>query len=154
MTLTDDVEAGPLAAINRLLEATNKHDLEGLAGCFAPGYVNETPAHPLRGFTGRETVRSNWEQLFTGVPNITARMLAHSVTGDHVWAELHLSGSRRDGTAHDVTGVIVFRVEEGIISNARFYLEPVERTMESVDDAAERVTHRVTHGRPAAQPVT
>ena len=63
MTLTDDAGAGPLAVIHRLLEATNKHDLESLAECFAPGYVNETPAHPTRGFTGRDTIRSNWEQL-------------------------------------------------------------------------------------------
>lgn len=62
MTLTDDAGAGPLAVIHRLLEATNKHDLESLAECFAPGYVNETPAHPTRGFTGRDTIRSNWEQ--------------------------------------------------------------------------------------------
>lgn len=118
MTLTDDREAGPLAIINRLLEATNKHDLEALAECFAPGYVNETPAHPTRGFTGRE---------------------------------LHLKGARRDGTPHEMTGVIIFDVDQGIISSARFYLEPVEQVL-TVDDTADRVTHRVTHGRPAVQP--
>lgn len=150
MTLTDG-EAGPLATINRLLEATNKHDLESLAECFAPGYVNETPAHPARGFTGRDTIRSNWEQLFTGVPDITARMLSHSVNGSNVWTELHLTGARRDGTPHEMTGVIIFGVEEGIIISARFYLEPVEKAV-TVDDTADRVSHRVTHGRPAVQP--
>lgn len=151
MTLTDDGEAGPLAVINRLLEATNKHDLEALADCFAPGYVNETPAHPARGFTGRDTIRSNWEQLFAGVPDIKARLLSHSVNGSTIWTELHLTGARRDGTPHELTGVIIFGLDEGIISSARFYLEPVEKVL-TVDDTADRVTHRVTHGRPAVQP--
>ncbi|SDW68121.1 SnoaL-like domain-containing protein [Arthrobacter sp. cf158] len=151
MTLTDDGEAGPLAVINRLLEATNKHDLESLAACFAPGYVNETPAHPTRGFTGRDTIRNNWEQLFTGVPDIKAHLLAHSVSGSTIWTELQLKGAWRDGTPHEMTGVIIFGVDGGIINSARFYLEPVEKAA-TVDDTADRVTHRVTHGRPAAQP--
>jgi len=151
MTRTDAGEAGSLAVINRLLEATNKHDLESLAACFAPGYVNETPAHPTRGFTGRDTIRSNWEQLFTGVPDIKAHLLSHSVNGSTIWTELQLKGARRDGTPHEMTGVIIFGVDEDIISSARFYLEPVEKVV-AVDDTAERVTHRVTHGRPAVEP--
>lgn len=149
MTLTDDVYAGPLAVINRLLEATNKHDAEALAECFAPGYVNETPAHPMRGFTGRDQVRSNWESLFAGVPNISARLLSHSVSGNSVWTEWTLAGSRRDGHSHEMAGVIVFGVDEGVIHSARFYMEPVERHSGDINDAIERVTHRVTHGRPA-----
>ncbi|BCW50194.1 nuclear transport factor 2 family protein [Arthrobacter sp. StoSoilB13] len=151
MTLTDDAEAGPLAVIHRLLEATNKHDLEALAECFAPGYVNETPAHPTRGFTGRDAIRSNWEQLFTGVPNIRVRMVSHSVSHNQAWTELHMQGSWRDGTPHELTGVIIFGVEEGVINSARFYMEPVEHFVR-VDDTADRVSHRVTHGRPAVEP--
>ncbi|HKU03274.1 MAG TPA: nuclear transport factor 2 family protein [Arthrobacter sp.] len=146
MTLTDDAGAGPLAVIHRLLEATNKHDLESLADCFSPGYVNETPAHPTRGFTGRDTIRTNWEQLFTGVPDIKVRMVSHSVTTSQVWTELHMQGSWRDGTPHELTGVVIFGVEEGAINTARFYMEPVEHLVR-MDDTADRVSHRVTHGR-------
>ncbi|AMB41821.1 nuclear transport factor 2 family protein [Arthrobacter sp. TES] len=150
MTLTDDAGAGPLAVIHRLLEATNKHDLESLAECFAPGYVNETPAHPTRGFTGRDTIRSNWEQLFTGVPDIKVRMVSHSVSADQVWTELHMQGAWRDGTPHELTGVVIFGVEEHAINSARFYMEPVEH-LPRVVDTADRVSHRVTHGRPATR---
>ncbi|XAS67213.1 nuclear transport factor 2 family protein [Micrococcaceae bacterium Sec5.7] len=149
MTLTDDINAGPLSAINRLLTATNKHDLPALVDCFAPGYVNETPAHPLRGFTGREQVRSNWEQLFAGVPDLSIKMLSHSVSGHRVWIEASMDGTRRDGTSHSMAGVLIFEVDGGVIASARFYLEPVERQSGDINDSIDRVTHRVTHGRAA-----
>lgn len=152
MSLINDVDPSPVAAINRLLEATNKHDYDALAECFAPGYINETPAHPLRSFTGREQVRSNWEQLFAAVPDLKARLLSHSVSGDRIWTEWSLSGSRRDGSSHEMAGVVVFQVAEGLITSSRFYLESVERRSGDINDAIERVTHRVTHGRPAPQP--
>jgi hypothetical protein len=48
-----------------LQRATDARDLEALVACFAPDYRNETPAHPERGFTGREQVRA------TGNPPLT-----------------------------------------------------------------------------------
>lgn len=55
--------ATPASTIDRLFAATNARDLESLVGCFAPDYVNETPAHPDRGFRGPGQVRANWTQL-------------------------------------------------------------------------------------------
>ena len=57
--------------IDRLIQATNEHDLEGIVGCFAADYRNETPAHPARGFVGRDQVRRNWTQILAAVPDIT-----------------------------------------------------------------------------------
>jgi hypothetical protein len=48
----------------------NARDLDALAGCFAPEYRNETPAHPARGFSGREQVRKNWEQIFAVIRDV------------------------------------------------------------------------------------
>lgn len=62
-----------------------------------------------------------------------------------------MQGAWRDGTPHELTGVIIFGVEEGVINSARFYMEPVEHFVR-VDDTADRVSHRVTHGRPAVEP--
>ena len=39
-----------LGIVERLVATTNAHDLEALVDCFAPDCVNETPAHPARGF--------------------------------------------------------------------------------------------------------
>jgi hypothetical protein len=55
-------ERGPRAFLRRLQRAVNDHDIEALVSCFAEDYVNETPAHPLRGFSGRDQVRKNWTQ--------------------------------------------------------------------------------------------
>ena len=43
--------------LTRILEATNGHDVDRIAACFTDDYVNVTPCHPARGFTGREQVR-------------------------------------------------------------------------------------------------
>jgi ketosteroid isomerase-like protein len=72
----------PAEVVERLARATSAHDLEGIVACFADGYVNQTPTHPQRSFAGRDQVRRNWEQILTGVPDITARVLASTVDGD------------------------------------------------------------------------
>ena len=62
-----------IGTLARLERATNAHDVDEVVACFAPDYRNATPAHPERGFTGREQVRRNWEQIFAAIPNVTAR---------------------------------------------------------------------------------
>jgi ketosteroid isomerase-like protein len=127
--------ASPLEVIHRLVQATNDHDLEGIVACFAATYVNETPAHPSRGFEGEEQVRRNWAQILGGVPDVSAEVLESVTDGATVWSEWHMAGTRRDGVAHEMRGVIVFDVAGELISAARFYLEPVEHDSGTVDDA-------------------
>ncbi len=126
--------------IDRLLRATNDHDIDALVGCFAPGYVNQTPGHPARGFHGNEQVRRNWTQIFAAVPDLTAEIagLAEATGPDGenlVWTEWQMSGSRSDGSAHLMRGVIIFTVSQTQITAARFYLEPVDTGNNSVDAA-------------------
>lgn len=73
--------------LQRLVQATNAHDVDTLVDCFAPGYRNETPAHPERGFRGHEQVRRNWTAIFAAVPDITAQVLATAVDGNSIWTE-------------------------------------------------------------------
>ena len=120
-------EGSPAAMLERLITATNAHDLDGLADCFTPGYVNETPAHPTRGFVGREQVRANWQQIFAAVPDLQATVLRSAVAADAVWAEMEMSGVRRDGTQHLMRGVSIFGVVDGRAAWSRFYLEPVQQ---------------------------
>jgi ketosteroid isomerase-like protein len=132
---TSDDGAGVLARLER---ATNAHDLNGLVACFAADYRNETPAHPERGFTGREQVRTNWEQIFTFIPDIAARVLRSVGNGDEVWSEWEHRGTRRDGSAHLMRGVVIFGVGNGLLTWARFYLEPVQEGGGNVDAAVRR----------------
>ena len=124
--------------LDRLVEATNEHDLDSLVRCFGDDYVNETPAHPSRGFTGREQVRKNWQQIFTFVPDIRAEITASAVDAGRVWSEWDMRGTRPDGTTHHMAGVIVFDVADGVAHRARFFLEPVEEASDTVDDAVRR----------------
>ena len=127
--------AGSLAAIDRLVRATNEHDLESIASCFAEDYRNETPAHPARGFEGRAQVRRNWEQILTFVPDIKVEVVRSAVEADTVWSEWEMRGTRRDGKQHWIRGVIVFGVSGDAIRWARFYLEPVDESDKTVDAA-------------------
>ena len=130
--------SNPADVVERLARATSAHDLEGIVACFAEGYVNETPTHPQRSFAGRDQVRRNWAQILTGVPDITARVLATAVDGDTVWSEWQMSGTRLDGALHEMGGVIIFDVAGELVRAARFYLEPLDRESGTVDDAVHR----------------
>ncbi len=129
------VISSPMVTIDRLAGATNAHDIDGLVDCFEPGYRNDTPAHPARGFTGREQVRANWRQIFSAVPDLHASVLRSAVAGDTVWTEWEMTGTRHDGGAHLMRGVIVFGVPTARIGWARFYLEVVEQGGGNIDVA-------------------
>jgi ketosteroid isomerase-like protein len=125
---------GPLATIDRLVHSTNEHDLGAMTACFSDDYVNETPAHPARGFRGQAQVRRNWEQIFAFVPDIRVEVVRSAVEGETVWTEWEMRGTRRDGKAHLTRGVIVFGVGGDAIHWARFYVEPVDESEATVDD--------------------
>jgi ketosteroid isomerase-like protein len=130
--------------LTRLTAATNAHDVEGVVDCFTTDYVNETPVHPARGFTGNEQVRINWMQIFGGVPDLTARVLSHTTADAEVWSEWEMHGTRRDGTAHAMRGIIVFGLRDGRACRARFYLEPLDEAGLTVDEAVQTQVHAKT----------
>src|SRR5437764_172749 len=84
----------PQVVVDRLVAATNAHDLDALAACFATDYRNETPAHPSRGFAGRDQVRRNWEQIFAFVPDVHADVVDRATDGDTAWTEWDMTGTR------------------------------------------------------------
>jgi ketosteroid isomerase-like protein len=133
--MEDEPMSEPQRLVDRLLRATNDHDLDAVVACFAEDYENETPVHPARGFRGREQVRRNWEQIFANVVDIRAEVIGSSVTGETAWTEWEMLGTRKDGTAHHMRGVILFRVRDDAVYSARFYLEPVDADVLTVDDA-------------------
>lgn len=125
--------------LGRLVDALNAHDLETMVACFAVGYVNQTPVHPLRGFVGREQVRSNWARIFAGVPDIRAALTRAAVDGETVWTEWELAGSRADSLPFQMRGVVIFQISGETFEAATFYLEPVESLSGGPDRAVRRV---------------
>lgn len=128
----------PLAVVRRMSSAANIRDIESLVRCFAADYRNDTPAHPARSFTGRQQVRSNWEQIFAAIPDLEIEIVDHAVRGSSVWTEQEHRGTRPDGTAHQLRGVVVFEVAGNEVAAARFFLEPVEAGGDDVTTAVRR----------------
>ena len=69
------------SAVERLVRATNAHDIEGIVACFADDYTLDAPLHPARSFRGREQVRRNWTQILGAVPDLAVRLLRVAADG-------------------------------------------------------------------------
>lgn len=123
------------SAVRRLEAATNARDVLAIVGCFAEDYANLTPAHPARGFVGRDQVQRNWSQILVALPNLVATVTDWARRDDDVWTEWLMRGTRRDGSAHEMYGMIIFTVREEQIVRARFHLEPVESGGPDVESA-------------------
>ena len=149
MTNHDTID-GAAGVLARLERATNAHDVNAWWRASLPDYRNDTPAHPERSFTGREQVRRNWEQIFAAIPDLTARVLRSAVNGGEVWSEWEHRGTRRDGSAHVMRGVVIFGVANGLLTWARFYLEPVQEGGGNVDAAVRRQVAPVRPCHPGA----
>ncbi len=63
----------PKLVFERMIQTTNRHDLDAMVACFAPDYRSEQPLHPERDFTGQAGVWNNWSFFFTTIPDISGR---------------------------------------------------------------------------------
>ncbi|WP_369045545.1 nuclear transport factor 2 family protein [Sinomonas sp. P10A9] len=121
-------EALPAGPVRRLFESISQHDLGGMVACFAEDYVNETPIHPDRSFTGREQVRKNWSTILAGLRDLQPYVVRATTAPDGmVWVEWGQRGTRPDGVPVALAGVSIFTLDADAIAAVRFYLEPVER---------------------------
>jgi ketosteroid isomerase-like protein len=124
----------------RLRDVTNAHDLDGIVACFRDDYALTAPCHPSRSFVGAEQVRRNWAGIFAAVPDLRVEVVAAAVDGDTVWSEWEMRGSRPDGVAHLMRGVIVFEIVDGRAAAGRFFVEPVDADSTSPDQAIAQLT--------------
>jgi ketosteroid isomerase-like protein len=141
------------ALLDRLAAATNGHDLNAIVDCFTPDFRNETPAHPAQGFTGRDQVRRNWEQILAFVPDLTATVLRSCSQGDVVWSEWEMAGTRPDGSALQQAGVMIFGIRDGRFCWVRFYLEPVQAGGPDASQALRQHVQASTGPAPRPGPV-
>lgn len=123
--------------LERLRDAQNRRDLDAMLECFDPDYRSEQPAHPNRGFGGKEQVRKNWSGMFESFPDFEAELLRHSSGGDVVWSEWRWSA-----TGLNMAGVTLLGVRDGRIVWGRLYMEPVEEGGEDIDESVQSITER------------
>ena len=124
----EDAQAhsSPNVVFERMIQAANRHDLDGMVACFAPDFRSEQPLHPERAFTGPAGVRNNWSFFFTTIPDIQIEIVNEVTAGDTVWAELHYHGTQTDGKKFALKGVIIVGIRGDQIRWARVYVEPVQ----------------------------
>jgi ketosteroid isomerase-like protein len=130
------------AVLARLRRAVEAHDAAAMEACFHPTYTSEQPAHPERGFSGADQVRRNWSELFEEIPDLHLEALRECSAGDETWSEWRFHGTRRDGSAFDYRGVVIFGVREGLIASGRFYFELVETQSGGIEQATHRISGR------------
>jgi ketosteroid isomerase-like protein len=125
--------------VERLRDAANSHDAAAMAALFAEDYRSDQPLHPGRTFAGRAQVLANWTSVFEGVPEFVAELVAATVDGDTEWGEWSWRGRHPDGTSFAMRGVTVMRIRDGLIAEARLYMEPVESGGGDIDAAVREL---------------
>jgi ketosteroid isomerase-like protein len=126
--------------VARLQASMNAHDVEAFVACFAEDYESVQPAHPDLAFRGREQVRANWSEVFTGVPDFRAELVRVAAVGDTAWSEWRWQGTQTDGGRLDMAGVIVFGLRDDRVAWARLYVEPVEEQGAGIQAAVRDMT--------------
>jgi ketosteroid isomerase-like protein len=129
----------PHAVMDRLTAAQNAHDLEGMLACFHEDYRSEQPQFPARTFQGIHQVRANWSALLDAMPDFHAEVVRSAVDGDTVFAEVHWTGTKLDGTPLEERGVIVMGIRDDRISWGRLYVDEVEREGADIDAVVRRM---------------
>ena len=137
--MSAQVQAESPEAIERLHNAMNKRDLEAFVACFDPNYRSEQPAHPNRGFGGREQVEKNWSALFEGILDFHADLIATATEGDTLWCEWHWTGTRANEGPLDMRGVTLFEIKDDQIVSGRLYMEEVEEAGAEIDETVRRL---------------
>lgn len=123
----------PAQVLDRLITATNAHDIAGLVDCFAQDYTLADPVHPARSFTGSAQVRKNWTTMFEAVPDVRLDVQDVTFTDNGFWLEAAQAGTRRDGRRLEMRMVFIAVVAAGEISSARMYASPVEQGGPGID---------------------
>ena len=126
--------------ISRLSDALNAHDAQRMAEQFAPDYRSEQPAHPNRGYGGRDTMASLWDQLFRAVPDLESEVVASVADGATVWAEWHWRGHYSDGSLFESRGVTISELtDDGLVAAQRLYIEQVEHDGAAIEEAERQL---------------
>jgi hypothetical protein len=84
-------------------------------------------------------VRQNWAQMFSGISDFRADLLAVTAADDTGWAEWRWTGTQPDGTPFHWRGVTLFGVRDGQIAWGRLYMEPVELAGAGIDDTVRHL---------------
>ncbi len=123
----------PVKVVDRLVDAMNRHDIDDFVACFQDDYESYQPLRPSEAFKGSGQVRKNWSRIFESIPDVRGEILRSASSGDTAWVELSVTGTRPDGNALDMRGVIINEIAADRIASARLYLEQIFEEVGDID---------------------
>ena len=126
MTKAADVET-----LQAVLDAFNRHDLDGILEHFVDDAVFESPRGPDpwgTRYEGREAVRAGLAKRFEGIPDVHYGDDRHflSADGDRGVSEWTLTGTTLDGQRLEVRGCDLWTLRDGQIVVKDSYWKRVE----------------------------
>jgi ketosteroid isomerase-like protein len=109
--------------LREVLDAFNRHDLDGIMSFFADDCVFDAPRGPDpwgRRFEGRAEVREGLGARFKGIPDVHYGDDSHFICGNRGVSEWTLTGTTVDGEPIEVRGcdLWTFRGNEIVLKNS------------------------------------
>ena len=109
-----------LDVLREVIDAFNRHDLDGIMSHFAEDCVFEAPRGPDRcgcRFVGKAEVRRGLAGRFEGIPNVRYSDDGHFACGARGVSEWTITGSTVDGVVVDVRGCDIWTFDsDGLIA--------------------------------------
>lgn len=104
--------------LERVLDAFNRHDLDGIMAFFADDAVFESPRGPdVWGtrFVGKAAVREGLALRFSGIPDVHYSEDRHFVSGDRGVSEWLLTGTSTAGERIAARGCDLWEFRDGLV---------------------------------------
>jgi len=109
--------------IRRYFDAFNRHDIEGVVGCFHEQAVLVGPN--LKRLVGIAEVRRSYETEFALFPDAHCELRVCTGNSGGVVAESYFTGTRSERTKIEAIGAEILEIVDGKIKEIRDYHEPV-----------------------------
>lgn len=118
----------PVGTLEQVLDAFNRHDLDGIMAFFAEDAVFESPRGPDAWgtrFVGKAAVREGLALRFSGIPDVHYGEDRHFVSGDRGVSEWTLTGTTTAGERIAVRGCDLWEFRDGMIVRKDSYWKVV-----------------------------
>ena len=124
MTQTADTTT-TLDVIDLFNEAFNRHDVEGIMALMTNDVVfeNTSPRPDGERYEGQKSVRSFWEQFFSGTPSARFETEDMFAADDRCTVRWIYNWTDAEGKSGHVRGVDVFRVRDGKVAEKLSYVK-------------------------------
>ncbi len=117
-----------MAVANKMFDAFNKHDWQGMANCYTETASFLDPAFGTEyvSKTRQETV-SKYNEMTQLFPDLHDEVTGMYASGDKVIAEFIATGSMSDSVKFRIPIAIVLTIKDGLIAKDATYYDPPDQ---------------------------